>query len=265
MEQKSESQFLEKKRSNNDDILSVSFHNVKSPKKEGTSSIEKIQIKSQPISDLKPSFFSDDKIENNDILEKNIAKSPIKKVEPPKKDNNDLFMSQFMSGMDQGSDELFKMIKGAIDEDPSQKLLSQKVISHSGDTPNPNNTSNTTTNLTNTNNNKYDLEEFNKSVEAEIAKQNALLENTNSNPIINTNPNSTIDNNENDINTNDNTDKDNNETLVENPPYEPELDALREKVEEKLEKVFEKNLAERQALEAEKDKMFEEKRDGLKN
>ena len=267
MEPRSESEFLEKKRANNDDILSVSFHNIKAPKIDGTSSTEKIPIKSQPNSDLKSSFFSEEKLDDKNVL--NI--SPKKIDQEKKKNTNDLFMSQFMSGMDKESDELFKMIKGAIDEDPSQKLIAQQAISNPSNTNTDiNKISNTNINTTSDNsNNKYDIEEFNKSVEAELAKQNALLENPNINLNLNNNSNNNDANNDintdnnNDINTNDNTEKDNNETLVENPPYEPELDALREKVEEKLEKVFEKNLAERQALEAEKDKMFEEKRDGL--
>jgi len=254
MDNKTDPEFLEKKRTNDNDILDISNQNINSPKIEGTSS----PIKSGEISG------------NNN--------SPKKLETVKKKDTNDLFMSQFMSGMDKESDELFKMIKGAIDEDPSQKILTQKVISKSSDITSNNNkatntniTSNINSNINNTsknindNNTKYDLEEFNKSVEAELAKQNALLENPNINllkpNLNNTNNESDINN---DINTDINTNNENNDNIVENPPYEPELDDLREKVEEKLEKVFEKNAAEKKALEAEMDKMFEEKRDGLK-
>jgi hypothetical protein len=271
MDIKSDQEFLEKKRTNKEDILSVSFHNINTPKIEGTSSPAKIQIKSQPNTELSSALFSEEKTGQNS------GNNTPKKIEPKKKeDTNDLFMSQFMSGMDKESDELFKMIKGAIDEDPSQKLLTQKFISTSNNnkTTNTNintnsniisnNTNNNITTSNNIDNNKYDPEEFKKSVEAEIAKQNALLENPNltlSKPNPSSNPESDINN---DINTDINTNNENTDNIVENPPYEPELDNLREKVEEKLEKVFEKNLAERQAYEAEMDKMFEEKRDGLK-
>jgi len=239
MEQNSENEYLEKKKTNNQDILSVSFHSIKSPKVEGLSpaqSVEKLRIKSQPSSELQSPIFLDKEKEKENEQKK---EEPKKKPEQ-NKDNNDIFMSQFMSGMDKESDELFKMIKGVIDEDPSQKALAQKAINETKDIINTTDTIIAShQNKENTLPTKYDLDELNKNVEDEIAKQNALLENKN--------PENKTD-----------------EKVIENPPYEPELDELREKVEEKLEKMFEKNQAERQAQEAERDRMNEDKKESIK-
>jgi hypothetical protein len=247
MAQNLENEFLEKKRTNTDDVLNISFHNTKSP----TSNDQPQATSENPV----PTELKEPKIAVKDVKEepkenpeekvtesKDPDNSNQKTEQPVKHDTNDNFMSQFMSGMDKESDDLLKMIKGAIDEDPTQKAIAQKAINNTtesdlnknvGDNSNPNNA--------NTNNNsKFDIEAFEKEVEEKIAKENAQLEN-----------------------------KDKKENpLVENPPYEPDMDDLRGRVEEKLEKIFERNLAGKSTTlidpEKDKEKMVEEKKEEVK-
>ena len=246
MAQNLENEFLEKKRVNTEDVLSVSFHSTKNQ-----ASNDQVQDKSE---NPNPTELNEQQIPNQENkeepkenLEEQITNAKdenntIKKTEQPHHDTNDGFMSQFMSGMDKESDDLLKMIKGAIDEDPTQKAIAQKAINNTtesdlnknvGDNSNPNNANPN-------NNSKFDIEAFEKEVEEKIAKENAQLEN-----------------------------KDKKENpLVENPPYEPDMDDLRGRVEEKLEKIFERNLAGKSTTlidpEKDKEKMVEEKKEEVK-
>ena len=87
--------------------------------------------------------------ESNDLLKtdkpevKSEVKIPKKEDENAQK-HNDIFMSQFEYDGDRGSYELLKMIKGAIDEDPTQRNLAQNAIN--------NNATNTNVNASNTGN-----------------------------------------------------------------------------------------------------------------
>jgi len=180
MEPNPENDFLEKKRVNTDNVLSVSFTNIKNPKSETTSQVQPaLQSPTVPQpNQLQAPIFAEPQKEYEKTLpleeeeEEKVEKEENKKQEEqkaeenipndvnananvestnkdqglnnneaqnqqpqtvPHKETNDVFMSQFMSGMDKESDELFKMIKGAIDEDPSQKALAQKAINNTVD------------------------------------------------------------------------------------------------------------------------------------
>ena len=163
----------------------------------------------------------------------------VKKTEQPHHDTNDGFMSQFMSGMDKESDDLLKMIKGAIDEDPTQKAKAQEAINNKVEIKvQPGINKNPDANY----DPKYDIEEFNRTVEAQIAKENAMKENA------------MRENKEN--------------AMANNPQDEPDLDDLRGRVEEKLEKIFERNLAGKSTTlidpEKDKEKIMEEKKEEVK-
>ena len=125
--------------------------------------------------------------EPNEILktEKPEVKSEVKipkKEDENAQKNNDIFMSQFEYDGDRGSYELLKMIKGAIDEDPTQRNLAQSVINSSNTT-----NTNTDTNANNTNNQQ--------SSHVDIVKgDNAQINNNNNNNQIGTTYNSSYEN-----------------------------------------------------------------------
>jgi hypothetical protein len=241
MAQNLENEFLEKKRVNTEDVLSVSFHSTKNQ-----ASNDQVQDKSE---NPNPAELNEQQIPNQENkeepkenLEEQITSAKdenntIKKTEQPHHDTNDGFMSQFMSGMDKESDDLLKMIKGAIDEDPTQKAKAQEAINNKVEA---NAQSDINKNQNATYDPKYDIEEFNRTVEAQIAKENAMKEN-----------------------------KENKENaMINNPQDEPDLDDLRGRVEEKLEKIFERNLAGKSTTlidpEKDKEKMIEEKKEEVK-